>query len=102
LFVEGNRIDYQTAFASFHFSDLLYLFLNTHILVKDTNPANPGQRYSEISLGNRIHRSRHHPYAQRDLFGKSGTNIYLAWQYLRVCGNKEYIIECYSFTKKFI
>ena len=49
IFVQGNRVDDQTAFTSFYFSHLFGLLFNAHVFMEDTHATFPGQCNGQLA-----------------------------------------------------
>ena len=97
---QRNRVDDQSAFAAFNLADLLSLFFNTHVLVRDSQPAFARQcDRQKLRLPCPPAAERGH--MEGDVLGEFAFDVHVAGQHLAVAGHQQDIIERPSFTRKF-
>ena len=93
--VTGNcyRVINHAVLSTLYTTNLCSLICNRHIFVDNTDTTLTSDSNRHRSLCNSVHSSRNDWNIKCNVTRKTALNAHLAWKYLRVCWNKQYIIK---------
>ena len=99
---EVDRIHDDAMFRTldqFHFSGL---FIDTHILVNDTDAALTRHGDRHFCFGDGIHAGAHDRNIQCDILCQVGAYIYVSRKDIRMCRNQQHVIKSQPLLAKFV
>ena len=92
----------DTVFGTLYAVDHVSLHCDWHILVNDTDTAFTGNGNSHVCLCNSIHSGCHNWCVELDLLCKVCGEVYLRWEDVGLCRNKQNVVKGKAFLYKFL
>ena len=100
LYSEGDWIDDQPAFTSFHFPYLLGLIIDAHILMEDPNSSFTGEGDRHVGFRHSVHGGGDEGDVQGDVPGDAGMETDLPGEYFGIGGAEQHVIERKAFAEE--
>ena len=101
ILVEGHGIDNHTVLGTLHFSYLVGLTFDAHILVEHTNTTFLGHTDGHSGLGDCVHCRRNQRGVESDALGEARRYRDLAGQHFRIGGDEQDVVVSKAFADEF-